>query len=76
MDRLSEIRARCEAAKEEKRRGNDIDCACLSWAVVLNDVPYLLAEIEHLAARAEKAEAERDELETEVIALRYMCDLD
>ena len=46
MDRLSEIRARCDAAKEEKRKGNALDCACLSWAVVLNDVPYLLAEIE------------------------------
>ena len=58
MDRLSEIRARCEGAKEEKRKGNALDCACLSWAVVLNDVPYLLAEVERLTARAEKAEAE------------------
>ena len=51
MDRLSEIRARCEGAKEEKRKGNALDCACLSWAVVLNDVPYLLEQLTLSKAR-------------------------
>ena len=51
MDRLSEIRARCDAAKEEKRKGNALDCACLSWAVVLNDVPYLLEQLTLSKAR-------------------------
>lgn len=51
MDRLSEIRARCEAAKEEKRKGNALDCACLSWEVALNDVPYLLEQLTLSKAR-------------------------
>ena len=47
-DRIDEIRARCNAAKVEYQKGNTIDCACLSWAIVLNDIPYLLSEIDLL----------------------------
>ena len=43
---LAEIRARGQMAKAEKQKGNDLDCACLSWAIVLNDLPALLAEVE------------------------------
>ena len=49
-DRIDEIRARCNAAKVEYQKGNTIDCACLSWAIVLNDIPYLLGEIDRLTA--------------------------
>src|SRR5574344_2017559 len=42
MDRLSEIRARCEAGRP----------------VHITDVKYLLSEVEQLTARVEKAEAE------------------
>ena len=45
---LAEIRARGQMAKVEKQKGNDLDCACLSWAIVLNDLPALLAEVERL----------------------------
>lgn len=45
---LAEIRARGQMAKAEKQKGNDLDCACLSWAIVLNDLPALLAEAERL----------------------------
>ena len=43
---LEEIKAREQEAKAEKQKGNDLDCACLSWAIVLNDLPTLLAEVE------------------------------
>ena len=43
---LAEIRTRAQEAKVEKQKGNDLDCACLSWAIVLNDLPALLAEME------------------------------
>ena len=43
---LAEIRTRAQEAKAEKQKGNDFDCACLSWAIVLNDLPALLAEVE------------------------------
>ena len=45
---LAEIRTRAQEAKAEKQKGNDLDCACLSWAIVLNDIPALLAEVERL----------------------------
>ena len=45
---LAEIRARGQMAKAEKQKGNDLDCACLSWAIVLNDLPALLDEVERL----------------------------
>ena len=43
---LAEIKTRAQEAKAEKQKGNDFDCACLSWAIVLNDLPALLAEVE------------------------------
>ena len=43
---LAEIKTRAQEAKVEKQKGNDFDCACLSWAIVLNDLPALLAEVE------------------------------
>ena len=45
---LAEIRARAQEAKAEKQKSNDFDCACLSWAIVLNDLPALLDEVERL----------------------------
>jgi len=45
---LAEIRTRAQEAKAEKQKGNDFDCACLSWAIVLNDLPALLDEVERL----------------------------
>ena len=45
---LAEIKARCYSAKSEKAKGNDLDCACLSWAIVLTDIPVLIAEVERL----------------------------
>lgn len=45
---LAEIKARAQAAKAEKQKGNAMNCACLSWAIVLNDLPALLAEVERL----------------------------
>ena len=48
MDRLSEIRARCEAAKAQKEKGDSITASCIAWSIVINDIPYLLAEIDRL----------------------------
>ena len=45
---LAEIKTRAQEAKAEKQKGNDFDCACLSWAIVLNDLPALLDEVERL----------------------------
>lgn len=45
---LAEIRTRAQEAKAEKQKGNGLDCACLSWAIVLNDIHALLAEVERL----------------------------
>ena len=50
---LAEIKARAQAAKAEKQKGNDLDCACLSWAIVLNDIPALLDEVERLTKEIE-----------------------
>jgi len=52
MDRLSEIRARCDAAKAQKEKGDSITAACIAWSIVINDVPYLLEEVKQ--ARAER----------------------
>ena len=60
MDRLEEIRQRAEAAKAQKEKGDSITAACIAWSIVINDIPYLLAELDRLQARAEAAEAERD----------------
>lgn len=75
MDRLSEIRARCEAAKAQKEKGDSITASCIAWSIVINDIPYLLAEIERLTARAEKAEAERDTYRAALEALHISTDL-
>lgn len=61
MDRLSEIRARCEAARPVVF----VDVPIRAESRVFlehakSDMTYLLAEVERLTARAEKAEAERD----------------
>ena len=48
MDRLSEIRARCEAAKAQKEKGDSITAACIAWSIVINDIPYLLSEVDRL----------------------------
>ena len=75
MDRLSEIRARCEELEQSGEgftvvRPVYIQGALLDdgysekWSAVAaharEDIPFLLAEVERLTARAEKAEAERD----------------
>ena len=50
MDRLSEIRARCDAAKAQKEKGDSITAACIAWSIVANDIPYLLSEVDRLSA--------------------------
>ena len=60
MDKLDEIRQRAEAAKAQKEKGDSITAACIAWSIVINDIPYLLAEVDRLQARAEAAEARAD----------------
>ena len=48
MDRLDEIRALCDAAKAQKEKGDSITAACIAWSIVINDIPYLLAEVDRL----------------------------
>ena len=50
MDRLEEIRQRCEAAKAQKEKGDSITAACIAWSIVTNDIPYLLSEVDRLTA--------------------------
>ena len=48
MDRLEEIRQRAEAAKAQKEKGDSITAACIAWSIAINDIPYLLAEVDRL----------------------------
>lgn len=57
-DLITNARELCEKAKAEKAKGNFIDCAALSWAIVKNIVPQLCDALVAMTARAEKAEAE------------------
>ena len=82
---LAEIKARAQEAKAEKRKGNDLDCACLSWAIVLNDIPALLAEVERLTdlsrqnyckfvRQQEECAAKDQQIATLKKALKLACD--
>jgi hypothetical protein len=57
-ERIKEIRQRTEAATAEKEKGNAIDSAALSWAIVQIDVPYLLDLIESLQGQLSEARTE------------------
>ena len=50
MDRLEEIRQRCEAAKAQKEKGDRVTATCIAWSIVTNDTPYLLSEVDRLNA--------------------------
>ncbi len=50
MDRLEEIRQRCEAAKAQKEKGDRVTATCIAWSIVTNDIPYLLSEVDRLTA--------------------------
>ena len=76
MDRLSEIRARCDAAKAQKEKGDSITAACIAWSIVINDIPYLLTEVAALTARAEKAAAERATYKEALAHLEHMVSVE
>ena len=71
MDRLSEIRTRCEAVKAEKDKGNLDDCASLAYAVTQVDIPYLLSLLEETWEwdMYQCAKREIDRLRGEVVRL-------
>jgi Skp family chaperone for outer membrane proteins len=69
MATIDEIRKRWDAVNGDDWDDGDIDEDAAAHAPI--DVARLLAEIDNLRARAERAEKERDEARAEIEALRY-----